>query len=350
MEMKQILALIGQPAFLTQNDVLCWCNPAAQQLVREGTALSALLEDGGMLLALWNRAGCLQLPLLLGGMEYDATACATAEGMLFVVNTPPRSRSDVADVMLSLSAHLRRLLQDMMNASRSLFDSMDSTAESAELNRALYRLLRLCNQYADGGQLLDGSRAAHFRPVELQAFFDSLVEAVLPLVKQTGRVLHYTPLGACVRSDLDAALMERAMYNLLDNALRYTPRGGEIFLRVERHEQSVLVELRDTGEGMRPELLANLFERYETPLGDGRRGAGLGLPIVREIVRLHHGSLTVTSDETGTTARFSLPLLTAPLLLRSPMLDFDTCAGLNHALVELSDSLPDSLYDPEEVL
>lgn len=350
MDMKQILSLIGQPAFLCRDGQVCWCNPHAQQLVREGTALCELLEDGGLLFSLWDREGSLQVPLLLNGLEYDASACATGQGELFLAGNRTRRQADMADVMLSMSANLRRLLQTMMTAAHPMFEVAQDCAEAAELNRAMYRLLRLCNQYSDGGQLLSGCRTAHFRPTELHVFFDSLAHAAAPLVELAGRRLRYLPLKTPVRGDIDEGLMERAIYNLLDNALQYTPPGGEIGLQVERRNRVLLVQITDSGEGIRPELLTSLFERFETPLGDGRRGAGLGLPIAREIVRLHHGSMTVTSDAAGTKVQFYLPLLPAPLPLRSPMLQFDQCGGLNHALVELSDALPSSVYHPEEVL
>lgn len=350
MDMRQILSLVDQPAFLVRDGEICWCNAAAQQLVRANMPLCGLLEDNGTLFSLWDRQGTLQLPLLLGGMEYDASVCATDEGDLFVAGIRTVRRTEAADVMLSLSSNLRRMLQTMLDAARTLFDAQESSPEAGELNRALYRLVRLCNQYSDGGQLLGRCRSAHRRPVELNEFFDAFAAAVIPLVELAGRRFRYVPLKGPVRGDIDAELMERALYNLVANALQYTSADGELCLQVERQDRLLIVRLSDTGEGISPELLSGLFDRYGIPGGDGRRGSGLGLPIAREIIRLHNGSMTVTSDETGTTVRFALPLLPAPLSLRSPVLQYDSCGGLNHALVELSDSLPSALYDPEEVL
>lgn len=350
MDMKQILSLVDQPAFLAKDGEICWCNAAARQLVRETTPLCGLLEDNGVLFSLWDRQGALQLPLLLGGKEYDASVCATDEGDLFIAGRQIVRWTDVADVMLSFSANLRRMLQPMLDMARTLFDAQESSPEAAGLNRALYRLVRLCNQYSDGGQLLGRCRSAHRRPVELNAFFDGFAADVVPLTERTGRRFHYVPLKGSVRGDIDAELMERALYNLLANALQYTPAGGEICLMVERQDRLLLVQLSDTGEGIQPELQSSLFERFGVAGGDGRRGAGLGLSIAREVIRLHNGTMTVTSGQTGTTVRAALPLLPAPLALRSPVMQFDNCGGLNHALVELSDALPSALYDPEEVL
>ena len=350
MDMKQILSLVDQPAFLAKDGEICWCNAAAGQFVRENMPLCGLLENNGTLLSLWDRQGTLQLPLLLGGAAYDASVCVTGEGELFLASRRSVRQVDAADVMLGLSATLRRMLQTMMDAARTLFDEQPDSPEARELNRALYRLVRLCNQYSDGGQLLGRCRTAHRRPVELNEFFDDFAAAVAPLIERTERRFRYVPLKGTVRGDIDAELVERVLYNLLSNALQYTPAGGEIGLTVERRDRLLLVRLRDTGEGIRPEFQSSLFERFGVAGGDGRRGAGLGLSIAREAVRLHNGSMTLTSDGQGTTVRIALPLLPAPLALRSPMLNFDSCGGLNHALVELSDVLPTALYDPEEVL
>lgn len=352
MDMKQILELVNQPAFLTKEGKLYWCNAAARQALHEGLPVCDLMEDHGALFSLWDRQGTLQLPLVLGGEDYDASVCAVEEGELFVASCRTKRQYEAADVMMGLSATLRRTLQTMLNAARSLFDEMGSSPEAAQMNRALYQLVRLCSQYSDGGQLLGRCRSAHRRPVDMDTFFDDFATALKPLLKSTGRTFRYMPLKGSVRADIDAELMERALYNLISNALQYTPDGGEICLQAERRERSLLVRISDTGEGIPPQVLATLFERFDTLEGDGRRGAGLGLPIAREIIRLHGGTMTVTADAQGkgTTVTFALPLIPAPLELRSRTLRYDYCGDLNHSLVELSDVLPTELYDPEEVL
>jgi len=109
----------------------------------------------------------------------------------------------------------------------------------------------------------------------------------------------------------DVELMERALENVVDNALRYTPDGGRIDIRLAVAENRLRIEIRDTGPGIGPEDVSQVFDRYyrakRTIAGDDR-GAGLGLAIAKRAAELHGGSLYCESQVGhGTTFRFELP-------------------------------------------
>ena len=100
----------------------------------------------------------------------------------------------------------------------------------------------------------------------------------------------------------------QALDNLVGNALKFTPAGGEVYLSAEREGAATLFEVRDTGAGVPLEQQANLFQRFwQARVGD-RRGVGLGLSIVKGIVDAHGGRITVESDgRHGTAIRFTIP-------------------------------------------
>lgn len=105
---------------------------------------------------------------------------------------------------------------------------------------------------------------------------------------------------------VDVELFERAVANLVDNALKFTPAGGRITLRAEADETRVRVRVADTGRGIAPADLEHLFDRLYTAGGEG--GRGLGLAIVKRIAELHHGDVTVRSaPNQGTEAVITLP-------------------------------------------
>ncbi len=111
---------------------------------------------------------------------------------------------------------------------------------------------------------------------------------------------------------LDAALVERALANLMDNAVRHTPSGGTVDVEVARADgQTVDVSVRDTGEGIASHVLPRVFERFvradPSRSGESGGGAGLGLAIVQRIARLHGGSVRVESI-LGRGATFTLTL------------------------------------------
>src|SRR6185295_15715764 len=97
----------------------------------------------------------------------------------------------------------------------------------------------------------------------------------------------------------DAQWLKQALINLLDNALRYTPSGGAVTVRLKTLEKGVVITVEDTGHGIEPEHLPHLFERfYRTDWARAKDtgGTGLGLPIVKEIAEAHGGTITVTSQ------------------------------------------------------
>ena len=102
---------------------------------------------------------------------------------------------------------------------------------------------------------------------------------------------------------LDAALIGRALDNLLSNAIRHTPPGGHVSLRAECRGTALRLVVEDTGPGVAPDLRASLFEPFVTGRADG---TGLGLAIARELVEAHGGRLSLAASEQA--ARFVIEL------------------------------------------
>ena len=97
--------------------------------------------------------------------------------------------------------------------------------------------------------------------------------------------------------------------NLLNNAIRHTPSGGSVTVRVARADKQVLFEVRDTGSGIPPDYLAHVFERFVQVPGATRGGAGLGLSIAKTIVEAHGGVISAASEPGhGSVLQFSLPV------------------------------------------
>ena len=112
----------------------------------------------------------------------------------------------------------------------------------------------------------------------------------------------------------DARRLDQVMWNLVGNAIKYTPEGGRIDVKLERVGSDALITVRDNGIGINPAFLPHIFDYFQRAPGAavGRdAGLGLGLSIVLEIVKLHHGVIEAHSDGEGrgTTMRVRLPLL-----------------------------------------
>ena len=354
---QQILELFAQPTFWVKDGLVEWRNSAARALIGAHAELATLFENDDRLFSRWDQTGLLQVGLLLDGAVYDASVRRIGGGMLFVASPSGHGGLLPLGVIVNASTSLRRPLQTMMQAAGILFEQLDGkqpeTAEAAAaLNRSIYRFVRICGQLSDGGSLLLHRRRAQKRPADLSRFLEQLIGEVRPLVQGAGITLDYLPAGVPLRGDLDLALLERALYNLLSNAIAYTDPGGRITLEAQRQGRTAVLTMTDSGSGIPPEVMASLFVRSEQSVpSDPRGGLGLGLPMVREIVRLHGGELTVGTAPGGSGARvtFTLSLESGPLELRSRAVSYDYCGKLHHGLVELSDVLADRVYDPTEV-
>lgn len=108
----------------------------------------------------------------------------------------------------------------------------------------------------------------------------------------------------------DISLVERAIQNLLDNALKFTPENGSVIVRIANNENAVEITIKDSGPGIAQENQSLIFERYrQTKTGAKKEGAGLGLAIVKKIMELHNSSIKVLSNPNeGTAFSFSLPV------------------------------------------
>ncbi|MFT4526285.1 MAG: signal transduction histidine kinase [Bacteroidia bacterium] len=111
----------------------------------------------------------------------------------------------------------------------------------------------------------------------------------------------------------DISLVERAIQNLLDNALKFTPEGGSISLKVEPSDKFVSVTISDSGPGIEEADQAAIFDRYEQSKSDQKRqGIGLGLAIVKKIMELHNTTITLQSKPNeGSSFQFLLPTYSA---------------------------------------
>jgi CheY-like chemotaxis protein len=164
-----------------------------------------------------------------------------------------------------------------------------------------------------------------------------------------------THLQECPQLYLDLDRFDKVLYNLLSNAMKFTPAGKTITVILEQQGNYCRLQVRDTGIGIRPEQIPYLFERFRQAEGSANRsyeGSGLGLALVKELVDLHRGQITVDSEYgEGTTFTVWLQLgslhLPPEQVIEIPA-EFDT----RRAAVELADvevDLPDVVEDAQDL-
>jgi signal transduction histidine kinase/DNA-binding response OmpR family regulator len=178
------------------------------------------------------------------------------------------------------------------------------------------RLMKLVNTLLDFSRIEAGRVQASFEPVDLGAYTAELASVFRSAVEKAGMRLtvDLQPLSQPVYVDRD--MWEKIVLNLVSNAFKYTLEG-EIAVGVREERGAAVVTVRDTGIGIPREELPKLFNRFhrvEGARGRTQEGSGIGLALVQELVRLHGGSVDVTSEVgTGSTFTVTIPLGTEHL-------------------------------------
>ncbi|MBE8967488.1 response regulator [Nostocales cyanobacterium LEGE 12452] len=214
-----------------------------------------------------------------------------------------------------------------------------SYSQSAIALRNSRRLLRLVNQLLDLQRLNAGRMQPSFHPCDLVEFVSQIVESFRPYCEK--KKLHLvTQLDECSRVYLDMEKFDKVVYNLLSNAMKFTPEGGTIGVRLKSERDRCILQVQDTGIGIVKEQIPHLFERFRQAEGSANRsyeGSGLGLALVKELVELHGGQVTVESVY-GEGTTFSLWLVTGNAHLPAQqVLETPTEVNTSRASVELAD-------------
>lgn len=206
------------------------------------------------------------------------------------------------DEFIAVLAHeLRNPLAPIANAVELL--RMSRTDEPLQLKaraiieRQLAALKRLVDDLLESARITSGRLHLAADLVELGTIVERAVETVRPCVETRGHTLNVT-LAQSIVLYADAARLQQVLVNLLNNAAKYTDRGGRIDVDVRLEHGHVVLSVKDTGIGIEPELLPRLFRpftqaKHSLARSDG--GLGLGLSIAHRLVKMHAGTIEVRS-------------------------------------------------------
>ena len=244
----------------------------------------------------------------------------------------------LCDVLGSVSAQLRGAVGNLCAAMQL---AGGSERRDPIVQQSLYRMMRMLNNLSDAPILAED---VPFRLCnqDLPVWLTELYRQALPLAQELGVTL---TLRCSEEHHLCAVHLEylgRLVWNLLSNALKFTPAGGEIVLGLEFKSGQALLSVADNGCGISDEQMAMVYERYLHPERQEppKHGLGLGLPLCRRIAEGHGGRLLLASRQSeGTTATAALP----DHCVDSGVLHQPTPAyagGFQPVMVELSDALP----------
>lgn len=169
-------------------------------------------------------------------------------------------------------------------------------------------LLAIIDDILDLATVDAGVVELKLEPVDIRSAMEAAAEGVRDRLAERGLRLEIRTPDPAGTLDADSSRLRQILFNILSNAIAFSPPGSTVSLEAERTPREVVFRVRDEGTGIPPELLERVFERFESrPPGHGRKGVGLGLSIVRSFVELHGGSVAIQSNPgrgTVVTCRF----------------------------------------------
>jgi signal transduction histidine kinase/ActR/RegA family two-component response regulator len=221
------------------------------------------------------------------------------------------------DDFLGIVSHeLRTPLSAILGWARMLKRGMLTTPRAREraleaIERNASLQARLVDDLLDVSRIVSGKLALEIAPVDLAVLVEAAIDSVRPSSLTKGIEIAALLEGEDVIVLGDARRLQQVIWNLLTNAIKFTPPGGRVEVSVERGERTVRVSVRDTGIGIPADVLPRVFERFKQADGTATRlygGLGLGLSIVRHVVESHGGRTEAHSDGEGHGARMVVEL------------------------------------------
>jgi signal transduction histidine kinase/ActR/RegA family two-component response regulator len=223
------------------------------------------------------------------------------------------------EFMAVLSHELRTPLNAVFGWAKMLQDGQlrDAAAErrakSAIVRNATIQM-QLIDDLLDLSRIVRGKLRLELARVELPQVMQAAIDAVRPAA-ESKNVAIQTAIDSDAVATADPERLQQVVWNLLTNAVKFTPSGGSVELRLERRESHVEIVVRDTGQGIAPEVLPHVFERFRQGDSSSTRahgGLGIGLALVKHLIELHGGMVSAESPGTGQGATFRVSLPTTP--------------------------------------
>ena len=273
-------------------------------------------------------------PVGMRGVTMDITAAVKAEeerAELLERESHARQEAEEAsrlkeEFLATVSHELRTPLNAVVGWSRLLRtgqldkDGTEHAVEVIERNAAAQR--QIIEDLLDVSRIVTGKLRINTQPVDVLLIIHASIDAVRPPAeaKQIDIRTHIEAPDSIVLADTER--LQQVFWNLLANAVKFTPSGGVIDVYLERHDSLAEVRIEDSGPGVPPDFLPRIFDRFSQADGSSTRkhgGLGLGLAIVRHLVELHGGTVSARNrtDGSGAVLVVRLPAIAAPVYTKA---------------------------------
>lgn len=252
------------------------------------------------------------------------------------------------EFLATLSHELRTPLTSLLGWSSVLRESSQDEKVLTQGLEAIDRNARvqaqLIDDLLDVSRIVSGKLNLDVRPLDVSSVARAAISVVRPAADAKGITLEYCAQPGLGAISADSARLQQIIWNLVSNAVKFTPQGGKIVVQIDQEGPNARVMVRDTGLGIDPKFLPRVFDRFRQADSSTTRsygGLGLGLAIVRHLVELHGGTVCAESEGPGKGAIFSatFPLLADRAEAIAPsgefkLADISSLTGLRVLLVD----------------
>lgn len=326
------------PAFTVKDGIVDCVNEAAvRRGVNPGDRINSLIAVGSAEYAAYID-GILCLTLQIRETAYTASVSVVDDRQIFCLESD-YEKSELRAFALAAQELRAPLSNALAQASQD--------PGTTKLNRNLHQLLRAVCNMSDAAIYTN----PHCADMQLQNavwFFREVLDKAKELVQKSGRDLEFKLPAKELHCYMDKEKVERAVYNLISNAIKFSQGNTTVYIDVEHRNDRLYFVIKNETNQPAPYASSNFFNRFirEPGLEDPRNGIGLGMSIVRSVAIMHGGTLLLESKDSSVCVTMTMDAKTSKgTSLRSPvMLPTDYAGGYDHAITEMADILSDTLY------
>ena len=356
---EERLAMLNQipnPAFIVRDGIITHVNePARQRMLSVGDGICDLLVTGAEEYSGYHE-GSLYLTMNICDVVSSVCVTSLGEDHLFTLE----QADDLAELQsMALAAKaLRSPLSNVMTVADRLFplscfdNDPQAQEQIAKINKGLYQMLRIVCNMSDAYRYASES-TCRTEVRDIAALLAEQFELSAPLIQCSNIHLTYTVPNEPVFGIVDAEKLERAVGNILSNAVKFTPPGGTIHAKLTRKGRTLYLTVQDSGDGLPEHVKATFYSRYTRQPGieDNRFGIGLGMVLVRQTAALHGGTVLMEQGKDfGLRLTMTIPIRQpSDAGVRSPMIHVDYAGDRDHRLLELADCLPAEAFKRENI-
>lgn len=347
-DMQFLLEMMDRPAFTVRDGIIQYANQFAKnRLIQVGESVLPMLVANAQEYQSFQE-GCLYLTLDFGTFSCGASVTRHGDEDVFLMD---RDQDLVQLQTLALAGQqLRMPLSNIMLLADTLQSSFQENTKEKEIasqiSRGLFQLLRIVGNMTDAERYVSNC-LTNLQTTHLTNFLSEVFAKAETLLEGKSVSLHYEGLEKNVFSLIDRDQLERAILNMLSNAIKFAPKDSVVTAKAGICGKQVRISVENLGESIPNHIQSSIFHRYqrEPSAEDSRHGLGLGMTLIRSVAAIHGGTVLVDHPK-GTRVTMTIAIRKhIPGGLRSSVLQIsDYTGGWDSALVELSDTLPASKY------